>query len=108
MGSHFWFLTRRALDALTSTLNQYYRISIQDGRVFIGVFTCMDKDKNIILTSTEEYRLEKSGTYAKGSPWFLQLVSLQVLMLFRLLGRYVGMVMVPWRYVVKVEVEMID
>jgi hypothetical protein len=68
----------------------------------------MDKDKNIILTSTEEYRLEKSGTYAKGSPWFLQLVSLQVLMLFRLLGRYVGMVMVPWRYVVKVEVEMID
>ena len=30
------------------------------------------------------------------------------ILIFWSLGRYVGMVMIPWRYVVKVEVEMID
>lgn len=74
-------LTLRALTALNATLNQYYRISIQDDRVFIGVFTCMDKDKNIILTNTEEYRLEKSATYTKGSLQTFELDSLRILIL---------------------------
>lgn len=53
----------RALDVLKTTLSQYYRISIQDGRIFIGVFTCIDKGKNIILTNSEEYKPDLSGVY---------------------------------------------
>jgi small nuclear ribonucleoprotein (snRNP)-like protein len=98
----------RALEALTSTITQYYRINIQDGRVFIGIFTCMDKDKNIILTNTEEYHLEKSAMYTKGSSWSFVCFPANSDFIFWPLGRYVGMVMIPWRYVVKVEVEMID
>ncbi|KAF8321657.1 hypothetical protein DL93DRAFT_2051684, partial [Clavulina sp. PMI_390] len=79
------------LEALKSTLGEYYRISIQDGRVFIGAFTCMDKAKNIILTHAEEFYLESPGVYSSGQS----------------IRRYVGMIMIPWRYVITAEVEMI-
>lgn len=45
---------------LTSYLNFKSRIKITDGRIFIGTFVCIDKEKNIILVHTEEYRGGKS------------------------------------------------
>lgn len=41
---------------LASYLNFKSRIKITDGRIFIGTFVCIDKEKNIILVHTEEYR----------------------------------------------------
>lgn len=75
-----------ALDMLRSTLSQYYKITIQDGRYFIGSFACIDRDKNMILTNTEEYRTFRPGEPPK--------------------ARFVGMVMIPWKWVVKAEVEL--
>lgn len=74
-----------ATDALTTVkdyLQRTLRICILDNRVFLGTFVCMDKQLNIILTNTEEYRLGESSQ-----------------------GRFVGMVMVPWKQVTKVEVQ---
>ena len=68
---------RAKLEAL---LSQTLRITANDGRTFIGTFACIDKQKNIIITNTDEYRI--------GGPAH---------------GRYVAMVMVPWRLVIKVE-----
>lgn len=48
------------IQQLTSYLNFKSRIQITDGRIFIGTFVCIDKQKNIILTHTEEYRGCKS------------------------------------------------
>jgi small nuclear ribonucleoprotein (snRNP)-like protein len=43
----------------------------------------MDKQLNIILTNTEEYRLNDPSSQ----------------------GRFVGMVMIPWKQITKVEVQ---
>ena len=71
---------RPRVDAVKALLNQSLRISTSDGRIFIGTFVCVDKHKNIILANTDEYRIG-------GSPQ----------------GRYVTMVVLPWRLVEKVE-----
>jgi N-alpha-acetyltransferase 38, NatC auxiliary subunit len=60
---------------------------VPDGRVFDGTFACMDKQKNIILINTDEYAAGNeilSGTNS----------------------RFVGMVMIPWRWIVKVEADL--
>ncbi|CCM01431.1 uncharacterized protein FIBRA_03483 [Fibroporia radiculosa] len=61
------------------------RLSIQDGRIFIGTFAGVDKQLNILLINSEEFRI--GADYVDGNPN----------------GRFVGQVMVPWRLVVKVE-----
>ncbi|CAE6431856.1 unnamed protein product [Rhizoctonia solani] len=40
---------------LNSLLAKTLRVSIQDGRSFIGTFACIDREKNIVLSSTDEY-----------------------------------------------------
>ncbi|KAI8364580.1 hypothetical protein BD560DRAFT_402795 [Blakeslea trispora] len=67
---------------LQSYLNFKSRVRISDGRVFIGTFVCIDKDKNMILAQTEEFR----GTEK----------------------RLVGLVMIPGKHLVKVEAEDLD
>ncbi|KAI8640873.1 hypothetical protein BD408DRAFT_313262, partial [Parasitella parasitica] len=59
------------------------RIRITDGRIFIGTFVCIDKEKNIILAHTEELR----GGSKK---------------------RLVGLVMIPGKHIVKIETEDLD
>jgi len=71
-----------AVSSIRDILQRTLRICASDGRVFIGTFVCVDKQLNIILTNTEEYRIGGS-----------------------LQGRFVGMVMVPWRLALKVEVQ---
>ncbi|KAF8584938.1 hypothetical protein K439DRAFT_1633059 [Ramaria rubella] len=71
-----------SVEKLESLLGRVWRVSIQDKRVFIGTLVCTDKEKNIILTNADEYR---RGDHSD--------------------GRYVGMVMIPWRWVLKAEVE---
>jgi small nuclear ribonucleoprotein (snRNP)-like protein len=44
---------------LRSYLNFKARIEISDGRIFIGTFVCIDKQKNIILAQAEEHRQGK-------------------------------------------------
>ncbi|CAG8439185.1 7427_t:CDS:2 [Ambispora leptoticha] len=67
---------------LRSYLNLKARITVSDGRVFNGTFVCIDKYKNIILANTEEFRgVEK---------------------------RYVGLVMVPGKHLIKAEIEDLE
>ncbi|KAJ1304391.1 hypothetical protein OPQ81_005541 [Rhizoctonia solani] len=40
---------------LNSLLAKTLRIAIQDGRSFIGTLACIDREKNIVLSSTDEY-----------------------------------------------------
>ncbi|KAI0638852.1 hypothetical protein C8Q77DRAFT_1078000 [Trametes polyzona] len=70
---------------LKSLLRQTIRVSVNDGRVFLGTFAGTDKQLNLLLINTDEYRL---GPDAGESG---------------LDGRLVGQVMIPWRLVVRVE-----
>lgn len=73
---------QEALEVIRSTLRLTYRISITDGRIFLGTFASLDKAKNIVLLNAEEYRPENIDK-----------------------TRYVGLIMIPWRWIVKAEVE---
>lgn len=74
-----------ALDRLKALLRQVVRVTISDGRIFIGSFAGTDQPLNILLINAEEYRL---GLEENPD------------------GRYVGQVVIPWRLIVKVEAEV--
>ncbi|KAJ4293490.1 hypothetical protein N0V90_008773 [Kalmusia sp. IMI 367209] len=91
-------------DEATSYLSQFIdkplRIHASDGRVFGGQLKCTDKDRNIILALTYEYRapsaevirkaVEESGNPSTPVNWN---------------SRYVGLVVIPGAHVRKIEFE---
>ncbi|RDB29654.1 N-alpha-acetyltransferase 38-A, NatC auxiliary subunit [Hypsizygus marmoreus] len=74
-----------AIDHLKGLLKQIVRVTILDGRVFLGSFAGTDQPLNILLINAEEYRigLEENPE-----------------------GRYVGQIVIPWKLIVKVEGEV--
>lgn len=66
-----------AVARLRSLLNEKFRVEIVDGRAFQGAFVCVDKEKNIILAGSEEFRNEEK--------------------------RFVGLVMIPGKHIVKMD-----
>jgi small nuclear ribonucleoprotein (snRNP)-like protein len=68
--------------ALRRLLQQPLRVTVLDGRIFLGTFVGTDKPLNILLANAEEYRIGPSENPN---------------------GRYVGQVMIPWRLVVRAE-----
>ncbi|KAH9855839.1 hypothetical protein C2E23DRAFT_553548 [Lenzites betulinus] len=73
------------VERLVGLLKQTLRISVTDGRIFIGTFAGTDKQLNILLINADEYR-GGSDAGPDGHE-----------------GRYVGQIMVPWRLIVRVE-----
>ncbi|KAI0656775.1 hypothetical protein C8Q70DRAFT_920722 [Cubamyces menziesii] len=73
------------VERLKAMLKQTLRISITDGRIFVGTFAGTDKQLNVLLINTDEYRVGPDAG-ADGAD-----------------GRYVGQVMIPWRLVVRAE-----
>ena len=96
----------RAITSLSILLDQPLRITILDNRIFIGLFICVDPQCNIILAQAEEFRpplddveLERNREMywpksqrgpGEGEGWG---------------GRQVGMILLPGKAVVKIEVE---
>ncbi|CAL3970354.1 unnamed protein product [Diplocarpon coronariae] len=84
---------------LTSLLNKSLRVTTTDTRMFLGQFKCTDSDRNIILAQTYEYRLPpppltSPRTTSPQQPATLDMTS-----------RYLGLVVVPGAYIVRIEVE---
>jgi N-alpha-acetyltransferase 38, NatC auxiliary subunit len=69
-----------AIRNLKSILRGTLRIVTNDDRAFIGTFVGTDKKLNILLVNTEEFRLGASHQNPT-------------------VGRYVGQVMIPWRLI---------
>ncbi|KZV62626.1 hypothetical protein PENSPDRAFT_591136 [Peniophora sp. CONT] len=74
----------QAVEALQSLLRENLRVSISDGRVFIGTFVGTDKAMNILLVNTDEFRLGPNENPD---------------------GRFVGQVLVPWKFIRKIEMQ---
>jgi small nuclear ribonucleoprotein (snRNP)-like protein len=77
-----------ARDAVALLLRRSLRVSISDGRVFLGTFVGTDAHLNVLLVSTHEFR--------PGAPPSVPVYPG---------GRFVGQIMVPWRLVRKIEAE---
>ncbi|KAK7695455.1 hypothetical protein QCA50_000091 [Cerrena zonata] len=73
-----------AISQMKSLFRQFLRITTTDGRIFLGTFTGTDKHLNIILANAEEFRF---APREEANPN----------------GRYVGLVMIPRRLMVKIE-----
>jgi small nuclear ribonucleoprotein (snRNP)-like protein len=70
-----------AIRNLKSILRGTLRIITHDDRAFIGAFVGTDKSLNILLVNTEEFRIGGPPDERPSA------------------GRYVGQVMIPWRLV---------
>ncbi|KAI8592587.1 small nuclear ribonucleoprotein family member-like protein [Geranomyces variabilis] len=68
-------------EKLASLLNERMRITISDGRVFVGYFMCIDRDRNTILAAADEFKNDER--------------------------RFVGLIMIPGNHLVKAEVEAV-
>lgn len=73
-----------SIQLLKSLLRATLRISVADGRLFIGTFVGTDKAMNVLLVNTDEFRL---GVDENPD------------------GRFVGQILVPWELVKKVEAQ---
>ena len=94
-----------ALEKLTCLLRQTLRITITDGRLFLGTFAGTDRLLNILLINTDEFRLppppnSESCSTDDGDSGFTPSISYNP----NPNGRFVGLVLIPWRLVVKAEV----
>ncbi|KAK4229059.1 hypothetical protein QBC38DRAFT_473613 [Podospora fimiseda] len=89
-----------ASDFLQTLLNKNLRITTTDTRIFLGSFKCTDSESNIILQNVYEYRppiseqILAAAEDAKNGKVKLDMSS-----------RYLGLVVVPGRHIVKIEVE---
>ncbi|GAB7353658.1 hypothetical protein MBLNU459_g4066t1 [Dothideomycetes sp. NU459] len=102
-----------AVSLLTSLLNKTLRIYTTDTRIFVGQMKCTDKDRNIILSLTHEYRQPprsavddaaaamRDGSSGGSSSSSSSSSNVKVDML----KRFVGLVVVPGEYITKIEVE---
>jgi len=48
--------TSELIETVRRMIGQILKVSITDGRVFVGRFICFDKQSNIILSECREYR----------------------------------------------------
>jgi N-alpha-acetyltransferase 38, NatC auxiliary subunit len=89
---------------LASLLNKTLHIHISDGRMFVGQMKCTDNERNIILAMTHEYRQpsqKDAALAAKKHEKDGQSGNVKVDMR----KRFVGLVVVPGRYIEKIELE---
>jgi small nuclear ribonucleoprotein (snRNP)-like protein len=91
------------ISRLTSLLLVRLRITIPDNRTFIGTFICLDKGCNIILSATEEFQPAPTNADEEEVRGNREMYWPNVK--GRWGGREVGMVLIPGREVVRVEVE---
>ncbi|KAK1963602.1 LSM domain-containing protein [Colletotrichum eremochloae] len=90
------------INFLTSLLNKTLRIFATDGRMFLGQFKCTDPDRNVVLAHAYEYRQPSAQRRAEAVQEAAEgtgTVSMDMT------SRYLGLVVVPGQYIVKVEVE---
>ncbi|RPA77134.1 hypothetical protein BJ508DRAFT_330445 [Ascobolus immersus RN42] len=103
---------------LTSLLCRKIRVHTKDARVFAGEFKCTDRDANIILAQTHEFRnpsVDKLQKHVDADPTTKSVATddEDVVAVRRTLeklqvtikSRYLGLVVVPGGEVVKIELE---
>ncbi|KAF8536633.1 hypothetical protein BDD12DRAFT_279415 [Trichophaea hybrida] len=83
---------------LQAYINKTLRVTTTDGRFFVGDLKCTDRDRNLILASTSEYRyppVQEREQEGEGSG------KVRV----DLKNRFIGLVVVPGNVITKIEVE---
>ncbi|OLN84375.1 N-alpha-acetyltransferase 38-B, NatC auxiliary subunit [Colletotrichum chlorophyti] len=91
-----------ARNFLTSLLNKNLRVLATDGRMFLGQFKCTDPDRNVVLAHTYEYRQPSAQQRQEAA---MSAAARTGSVTMDMTSRYLGLVVVPGQYIVKIEVE---
>lgn len=96
-----------SLAALQALLRSLLRITTTDHRIFLGTFVGTDKDLNILLVNTDEFRISSTNKPAPGdSPETSTSAEPDEEPEGESEGgRYVGQVMIPWKMIKRIEAE---
>ncbi|KAL2200024.1 hypothetical protein P885DRAFT_58212 [Corynascus similis CBS 632.67] len=93
---------------LRSLINKNFRVTTTDSRMFWGTFKCTDPESNIVLQHTYEYRhptaqqvANAASATAQGGGDQESETKLKVDMT----SRYLGLVVIPGKYITRIEVE---
>ncbi|KIW07477.1 uncharacterized protein PV09_01444 [Verruconis gallopava] len=90
----------KATSLLSEYLGKTLRVHTDDKRIFVGQMKCTDRECNIILGLTQEYRppaedlVRDAAVRAGGTPLHMSYSH-----------RFVGLVVVPGRHITKIELE---
>ncbi|KAK8195228.1 hypothetical protein HDK77DRAFT_163662 [Phyllosticta capitalensis] len=101
----------QAIPFLAQFINRPLRIHVSDGRMFLGQMRCTDKDRNVILAQTHEYRQPSASAVrdALASPDAASSSdansSSASSVKLHMTSRFVGLVVVPGQYITKIEYE---
>jgi len=94
----------RAAAYLSTLLNRVLHIHITDGRMFVGEMKCTDPERNIILSMTHEYRQPSQADVKLAAERHTR-AGLEGNVKVDMKKRFVGLVVVPGKYITKIEVE---
>ncbi|CCX15032.1 Similar to LSM domain-containing protein 1-A; acc. no. Q6GQ67 [Pyronema omphalodes CBS 100304] len=83
---------------LQGYINRTLRVTTTDDRFFIGDLKCTDRDRNLILASTSEYRSPSSFSSSSSS-------SSSSSQSPEIKDRHIGLVVIPGNVITKIEVE---
>ncbi|KAF0687185.1 Aste57867_21041 [Aphanomyces stellatus] len=73
----------KPLHDVMGLLDHVLRVEITDGRIVVGLFHSLDRDQNLILTDSTEYRFPEESSLAPSV-------------------RSLGMTLIPGRHVLKI------
>ncbi|KZF24086.1 hypothetical protein L228DRAFT_266447 [Xylona heveae TC161] len=90
---------------LQSLLGKQLRITTTDTRIFVGQMRCTDRDQNVILAGTHEYRHPSPAAIRSASAKAAATVPEQSKFKLDMTSRYLGLVVVPGMHISKIELE---
>jgi small nuclear ribonucleoprotein (snRNP)-like protein len=90
---------------LTSLLNRTLHLHTTDGRTFAGQLKCTDPERNIILSMTHEYRAPSAADIKLAAERHEKAGKSGDTFKVDRKKRFVGLVVVPGRYIERIEVE---
>jgi len=94
-----------SLDAvryLASFLGKTLHIQSLDGRLFVGSFRCVDNENNVILSNAYEYRLPSDKAHKAAQEQAATGIGAAKA---NMTSRFLGLIVVPGKQIVKLEVE---
>jgi small nuclear ribonucleoprotein (snRNP)-like protein len=89
---------------LSTFLNRTLHLHTTDGRMFAGQMKCTDPERNIILSMTHEYRQPSTADIQLAAQRHEQ-AGRSGNVKVDMKKRFVGLVVVPGKYITKIEVE---
>ncbi|EGE06860.1 hypothetical protein TEQG_08743 [Trichophyton equinum CBS 127.97] len=99
-----------AREYLESLVDKVLRVHTSDSRVFVGLFKCTDNDRNMILSTTHEYRCpterapaEQASSEEMEGPKAACNAPLDLNT--DMSRRFIGLVVIPGQHITKIELD---